>query len=126
MFGATPFTKAASAGPRVNTAEQWVAGSPNPVESCDDGSFGIVGPLKFEFDLTIKLHAVEAAPQGACALNETDSVVDAVAVTPRPWIWFDEANVTPACGATDRIDQPVGAVRLNELALPPVVLSVNV
>lgn len=60
-------------------------------------------------------------------MNETVSVVFELALMLRPWIWLADARVTPACDdeSTDEIDHPVGAVRLNELALPPVVLSVN-
>lgn len=124
MFTGDPFTKAESAGALENPAEHVPLSA---VERAEDGSFANVFPVKPDPDFTTNPHPVEAAAHGACAVNETDSVVDELAVMPRPWIWLADARVTPGCDdeSTDEIDQPEGAVRLNELADPPVVLSVN-
>jgi len=62
MFGAVVPTKAASAGPRENAAEQAPLSA---VESADDASFGIELPLKFGPDLTARVQAVDVALHGA-------------------------------------------------------------
>jgi hypothetical protein len=85
-------------------------------------------PVKFHPDLAARPHVVEAdVAHGAVAVKENVNVVDEDAVILRPWIWVSDTRVTPAGngGFTGAIDQPEGAVRLNELACPLVVLSAN-
>jgi hypothetical protein len=125
MFCGVPFTKAESVGPRLltNATVQFPesgVGSPGEVKEL---------PVKFPPDFATRPHVVGAdVVHGAVAVNITVKVVDELAVIPRPWIWVDDARVTPVCDdeSTEAIDHPDGAVRLNELAWPLVVLSVNV
>jgi hypothetical protein len=117
MFCGVPFTKAESVGPRplTNATEQFPESG---VDRTDDGSFRNVGPEKACPVLAWRVHEAEAVVHGAVAVNVTVNVVLELAVILRPWIWIAEARVTPVWDdeSTDPIDQPEGAVRLNELA----------
>jgi hypothetical protein len=129
MFWATPLTKAESVGPRPG-ANATVQFPESGVES-PAGSMAKLLPVKFPPDFATRPHVVEAdVVHGAVAVKVTVSVVEELAVIPRPWICVDDARVTPVCddetGGSTAIDHPDGAVRLNELACPLVVLSVNV
>jgi hypothetical protein len=86
MFCGVPSTKAESVGPRplTNAAAQFPA---SVGESAEEGSTAKVLPVKFPPDLATSPHAVEAVvSHGAVAVTVAVSVVEELAVIPRPWI----------------------------------------
>ena len=117
-----PPLNAASAGSATKAA---VHVPESDVESELVGSTAKLLPVKPPPLLAWSVHDALDGAQGARTENATFSVVDDVTVMLRPWI-CEPARVIPVCGVKPVMVQPVGAVRLNELTCPLVVLRLNV
>jgi hypothetical protein len=89
------------------------------------GSTPTLLPVKLPPLLATSVQAVLDAEHGAWTENATLNDDDEVAVMLRPWI-CEPLRVNPACGVREVMLKPAGAVRLNELTCPLVVLRVNV